>query len=58
MLCEAAKNAENKLKSLSIYVHCIVFFFLYRADDLEHVLFRIGALAVLRSKVKKGMVTE
>ena len=36
----------------------VLYFFLYRADDLEHVLFRIGALAVLRSKVKKGMVTE
>jgi hypothetical protein len=30
------------------------FFCLYRAEDLPHVLYRVGLLAVLRSKSKRG----
>ena len=29
-------------------------FFLFRADRLDHVMYRMGVLAVLRSKLKKG----
>jgi hypothetical protein len=33
---------------------CFTFFCLYRAEDLPHVLYRVGLLAVLRSKSKRG----
>ena len=37
----------------SIIYHLLIVLF-HRASDLDHVIFRMGMLAVLRSKVKKG----
>ena len=31
-----------------------IFFFFFSAEDLDHVVYRVGMLAVLRSKSKGG----
>jgi hypothetical protein len=35
-----------------------IFFFLIRAEDLDYVLYRVGMLAVLRSKSKGGKLHD
>ena len=42
------------LLSVHRYNASTVYCVLYRASDLDHIVYRMGLLAVLRSKCKKG----